>query len=126
MPQIKVNFGPKVGGAKKTFPPEKKAPAGLGSKPGKVNPFLKNDAAKKAPAATTPAAEKPAPKEVTVDIASKPEIKVELPAAAPAPEPAAPAAEPEAPASEPEKPAGSKSSFVIYISTLFFYREWSS
>lgn len=114
MPQVKVNFGPKVGGAKKTFPPEKKAPAGLASKPGKVNPFLKNDAAKKQPASAEPAPEKPAQsKEVTVDIASKPEIKVELPAPAPIVE-TQKEAEPEAPkpAPEPEKPKGSKSSFL--------------
>ena len=118
MPQVKVNFGPKVGGAKKTFPPEKKAPGGLGSK-GKVNPFLKNDAAKKQPAAAAaPAPEKPAPsKEVTVDIASKPEIKVELPAA-PAPEPAAPVVEPEPEAPKPEKPKGSKSFYSVLHSSF--------
>ena len=123
MPQIKVNFGPKVGGAKKTFPPaDKKAPGGL-SKSGKVNPFLKNDAAKKPAADPKPAdpapekvdAPKPdPPKEVTVNLASKTEVKVELPPAEPTPAPAPePAKEPEA-APEPVK-SGSKFYSVIFI-----------
>ena len=97
MPQVKVNFGPKVGSAKKTFPPvEKKAPVSLGNKGGKVNPFLKNDAASKKAEPAAPAPAKP--QEIKVDLKASQPIKVEVAA--------------------PAKPTGSKNSILIYYLTL--------
>jgi len=99
MPQVKVNFGPKVGSAKKTFPPaEKKAPASIGNKGGKVNPFLKNDAAaKKVEPKAEPAPAPAKPQEVKVELKGNQPIKVEVGA--------------------PLKAAGSKNPF--FIITLF-------
>ena len=109
MPQVKVNFGAKLNSTKKTFPPEKK-PVSTGAK-GKVNPFLKNDAAKKA--APAPAAPKEEPKPAPVPAAPK-----EEPKAAPAPQQVKVQVggnkEVKVEVAAPKKPAGSKSFSCSY------------
>lgn len=84
MPQAKVNFGPRVGGAKKTFPPPKKETTAAPAV--KLNKI-----------------------QITTKVSAKAEpVKQEAPPPAKAPEPVkAPEPEP-APAPEPAKPAGSK------------------
>eukprot|EP00111_Clytia_hemisphaerica_P006421 TCONS_00018663-protein len=125
MPQVKVNFGAKLNSTKKTFPPEKKAPVSTGAK-GKVNPFLKNDAAKKAPtSAPAPAAPKeepkpaapapapvapkeepkPAPQQVKVSVGGNKEVKVQV---------AAPKE-----VAAPKKPAGKPPKFVEPLDSKF-------